>query len=113
MKKRVTALCLTAALVSGILAGCGGGAAKTTEAPAQTQAEPAKEEGTQAEGAKAETPAAELPKVNVKIGYELNPGEPAGPWRQRRKNSVGVRRDSQLGGGLISLQPAGQQVQSD
>lgn len=35
------------------------------------------EEGTQAEGAKAETPAAELPKVNVKIGYELNPGEPA------------------------------------
>lgn len=77
MKKRVTALCLTAALVSGILAGCGGGAAKTTEAPAQTQAKSAKEEGTQAEGAKAETPAAELPKVNVKIGYELNPGEPA------------------------------------
>ena len=77
MKKRVTALCLTAALVSGMLAGCGGSAAKTTEAPAQTQAEAAKEEGTQAEGAKAETPAAELPKVNVKIGYELNPGEPA------------------------------------
>lgn len=48
MKKRVTALCLTAALVSGMLAGCGGSAAKTTEAPAQTQAEAAKEEGTQA-----------------------------------------------------------------
>ena len=75
--KKLTALLMTAALISTTLAGCSGGgstSATTTAAPAQTAAETKAEETKAAE---TEAPAADLPKVNVKIGYELNPGEPA------------------------------------
>ncbi len=74
--KKFTALLMAATMVSTMLAGCGGNASTaTTAAPAKAQETQAAQAET--EGAKEEAAAAELPEVNVKIGYELNPGEPA------------------------------------
>lgn len=71
--KKFTALLMTAAMVSSVISGCGSGSStSTTAAPAQSQ-----EAQSEANEAETEAPAAELPQVKVKIGYELNPGEPA------------------------------------
>lgn len=72
--KKMTALLMAAAMASTVLAGCGGSSPTTpTAAPAQSE-----EAGNQAAGTTGgeEASAADLPEVKVKIGYELNPGEP-------------------------------------